>query len=45
MNLKKKLEEIEEHFKNTSKEELETNLKKAGLGVIEPCSKSDMKMV
>jgi hypothetical protein len=45
MDLKKKLEQIDEHFKNISKAELEANLKKAGLRVIKPCSKSNAKML
>jgi hypothetical protein len=45
MDLKKRLEEIDEHFKNISKDELEYKLEKAGLGVIESCSKSGVRMI
>lgn len=36
MNLNQK---IDDHFKNISKEEFESNLKDAGYGVIQPASK------
>lgn len=45
MDIAKKLREIEEHFSNISADELEKNLIKAGLGRIQPSSKSNMRMI
>lgn len=45
MYITKKLKEIEEHFNSVSKEKLEKNLIKAGSGVIQSSSSSNMKML
>jgi hypothetical protein len=45
MNLIKKLEEIEEHFKNITAEEFEEGLKRSGEGYIEHSSESGYEMI
>lgn len=44
MCVSKQLKEIEEHFKNTTQEELKRNLIQVGYGQIEPSGYSDMKI-
>lgn len=45
MDIYKKLNEIEDHFRNIKDEELTQNLIRAGLGKIEPSNNSEMKMI
>lgn len=44
MELKEKMKKIEEHFKNITDEDFETNLTKSGHGFIQHSAKSGYKL-